>query len=120
LHEVANTPNDYRAASGGLLPSASTSVNFSKIQRTAGSIDAWLSDPKANYAIRVRGLSPEIQTLHLWSAKDDTFCAIEEQYNFMDPFGPQWNGMDTGLVTLKPGASTEWHVRLELFDPPAV
>jgi hypothetical protein len=28
--------------------------------------------------------------------------------------------MDTGLVTLKPGASTEWHVRLELFDPPAV
>jgi aldose 1-epimerase len=120
LREVANTPNDYRSASGGLLPEASTSVNFSKIQRTAGSIDAWLSDPKANYAIRVRGLSPQIQTLHLWSAKDDTFCAIEEQYNFMDPFGPQWKGMDTGLVTLKPGTSTEWHVRLELFDPPAV
>lgn len=119
LREVENTRNDYRSPGGALLPDASTSVNFSTIERTAGSIDAWLSDPKANYAIRVRGLSPQIQTLHLWSAKDDSFCAIEEQYNFMDPFGPQWKDMDTGLVTLRPGESTEWHVRLELFDPPA-
>jgi hypothetical protein len=28
--------------------------------------------------------------------------------------------MDTGLVTLEPGRSTTWQVRLELFDPPAV
>ena len=119
LREVENTRNDYRSPAGAVLPDASTSVNFSRIERTAGGIDAWLSDPKANYAIRVRGLSPEIRTLHLWSAKDDTFCAIEEQYNYMDPFGPQWQDMDTGLVTLKPGESTEWHVRLELFEPPA-
>jgi galactose mutarotase-like enzyme len=120
LRDVANTPNDYRSPAGARMPDASTSVNFSRIERTAGSIDAWLADPKANYAIRVRGLSPEIRTLHLWSAKDDTFCAIEEQYNYMDAFGPEWRDMDTGLVTLKPGGSTEWHVRLELFDPPAV
>jgi len=119
LRSVENTPNDYRSPVGALLPNASTSVNFSGLKRSAGTIDAWLSDPKADYAIRVRGFSPEIHTLHLWSAKDDTFCAIEEQYNFMDPFGPQWNEMHTGLVTLKPGASTEWHVRLELFSPPA-
>ena len=119
LRNVENTPNDYRSAVGALMPNASTSVNFSGLQRTAGTIDAWLSDPKADYAIRVRGFSPEIRTLHLWSAKDDSFCAIEEQYNFMDPFGPQWQQMHTGLVTLKPGASTEWHVRLELFAPPA-
>jgi aldose 1-epimerase len=118
LREVEGTKNDYRSAAGSLMPDASTSVNFSRIERTNGSIDAWLSDPKANYAVRVRGLSPEIQTLHLWSAKGDTFCAIEEQYNYMDAFGPEWKGMDTGLVTLKPGQSTEWHVRLELFDPP--
>jgi len=120
LREVANTANDYRSRSGALMPDGSTSVNFSRIERTAGSIDAWLADPKSNYAIRVRGLSPEIRTLHLWSAKDDSFCAIEEQYNYMDAFGPEWRGMDTGLVTLRPGESTEWHVRLELFDPPGV
>jgi hypothetical protein len=25
--------------------------------------------------------------------------------------------MDTGMVTLKPGASTKWHVRLHVFVP---
>jgi aldose 1-epimerase len=118
LQDVANTPNDYRSALGAVMPDASTSVNFSRIERKGGSIDAWLADPKANYAIRVRGMSPQIHTLHLWSAKGDSFCAIEEQYNYMDPFGPQWKAMDTGLVTLKPGQSTQWHVRLEMFDPP--
>ena len=117
LKEVAGTANDYRSPAGGLLPDTSTSVNFSKLTRTDGAIDAWLSDPKANYAIRLIGLSPEIHTLHLWSAKGDTFCALEEQYNYMDAFGPEWKGMDTGMVTLRPGESTEWHVRLELFDP---
>ena len=120
LKPVEGTPKDYRSPQGATMPDASTSVNFSKLTRTGGSIDAWLADPKANYAIRVRGLSPEIRTLHLWSAKDDTFCAIEEQYNYMDAFGTEWKSMDTGLVTLKPHASTTWHVRLELFDPPQV
>jgi len=144
LKPVEGTAKDYRSPQGALLPDASTSINFSKLTRTGlarteltqtgltqtgltstggspgGSIDAWLADPKANYAIRVRGLSPEIRTLHLWSAKGDTFCAIEEQYNYMDAFGAEWKGMDTGLVTLKPHASTSWHVRLELFDPPQV
>ncbi len=125
LKPVEGTPKDYRSPQGTPLPEASTSINFSKLTRTGmtqtgGSIDAWLADPKANYAIRVRGLSPEIRTLHLWSAKGDTFCAIEEQYNYMDAFGAEWNGMNTGLVTLKPHESTTWHVRLELFDPPRV
>ena len=141
LKPVEGTPKDYRSPQGATMPDASTSINFSKLERTgltrtggtAGgsrdsgesrddgkSIDAWLADPKADYAIRVRGLSPEIRTLHLWSAKGDTFCAIEEQYNYMDAFGAEWKGMDTGLVTLEPHASTTWHVRLELFDPPQV
>jgi aldose 1-epimerase len=128
LKPVEGTPKDYRSPQGAPMPDASTSINFSKLTRTGGnsggspsaSIDAWLADPKANYAIRVRGLSPEIRTLHLWSAKGDTFCAIEEQYNYMDAFGAEWNGMDTGLLTLKPRSSTTWHVRLELFDPPQV
>jgi len=120
LKPVAGTPNDYRSPAGSKLPNASTSVNFSKLNRTGGSVDAWLSDPVADYAIRVRGLSSDIRTLHLWSAKGDTFCAIEEQYNFMDAFGPEWKAMDTGLVTLAPGKSTTWHVRLELFGPPVI
>jgi hypothetical protein len=37
----------------------------------------------------------------------------------MHAFDLEWKGMDTGLVTLTPGQSTNWHVQLELFDPPA-
>jgi len=120
LKPVEGTAKDYRSRQGATMPDASTTVNFSKLTRTSGSIDAWLADPKMKYAIRVRGLSPEIRTIHLWSAKDDTFCAIEEQYNYMDAFGAEWKGMDTGLVTLNPHQSTTWHVRLELFDPPRI
>ena len=120
LKPVDGTARDYRLAAGAPIPDASTTINFSKLTRTAGRVDAWLADPKANYAIRVLGLSPEIRTVHLWSAKGDTFCALEEQYNYMDAFGAEWKGMETGLVTLKPHASTTWHVRLELFDPPLV
>ncbi len=43
--------------------------------------------------------------------------AVEPQFNFVDPLGKQWGTMDTGMVTLEPGQSTTWHVRLGLFDP---
>jgi hypothetical protein len=45
------------------------------------------------------------------------FVAIEHQYNFGDPFGKEWGSTNTGMVTLKPGASTRWHVRLHVFVP---
>ena len=45
------------------------------------------------------------------------FVAIEHQYNFGDPFGKEWGSTDTGMVTLKPGQSTKWHVRLKVFVP---
>jgi galactose mutarotase-like enzyme len=119
LTPVQGTARDYRSPQGAPLPEGSISVNFSGLTRTSGNVDAWLSDPKANYALRVRGMSPEINTVHLWSAKGDVFCALEEQYNWMDALGPEWKGKDTGMVALKPGGSTTWHVRLEMFDPPA-
>ncbi len=46
------------------------------------------------------------------------FVAIEDQYNFADPFDKKiWGSMNTGMVTLKPGESTKWHVRLHVFVP---
>lgn len=120
LDPVKGTPLDFESAEGALLPpEKSLSINLSHIERTGNSIDAWLADPKSNYGLRVRGLSPEIHTIHLYSPKDNTFAAIEEQYNFMDALGQQWHGMDTGMLALNPGQSTTWHVRLELFTPQA-
>jgi aldose 1-epimerase len=116
LLPVAGTAFDLRSPEGRQLGD-SLNNNFSHITRTGGAIDAWLADPKSNYAIRVKGLSPQIKTIHVYSPKNNTFAAIEEQFNFQDPFGKQWKGMDTGMVPLLPGQSVTWRVRLEMFAP---
>jgi galactose mutarotase-like enzyme len=118
LDPVKETVLDFSGAEGAGLPAESVSVNLSHLARTKGVVEAWLKDPKANYGIRVRGMSPQINTVHLYSPKDGTFVAIEDQFNYMDALGSQWKGMDTGMVTLEPGQSTTWHVRLEMFVPP--
>ena len=38
-------------------------------------------------------MSPQIQTVHFYSPKNNTFAAIEEQFNFQYPFGKEWNGI---------------------------
>jgi len=47
---------------------------------------------------------------------DGSYIAIGPQYNYPDPFGPEWDkGGSTGMVTLQPGESTKWKVRLEIL-----
>ena len=116
LLPVKGTSYDFQPPDGAPLVAA-MNTNFSHLTRTRGVVDAWLSDPKWNYGIRVEGLSPQINTVHLYSPNNNTFAAIEEQFNFQDPFGEEWRGMDTGMVTLRPGESTTWKVRLTLFAP---
>jgi aldose 1-epimerase len=116
LLEVKGTPYDFSSTDGALLDE-SMNTNFSHLTRNALGVDAWLVDPKSNYGIRIEGLTDRINTVHLYSPKNNTFAAIEEQYNFQDPFGEEWKGMDTGLVALRPGELTTWRVRLELFVP---
>jgi aldose 1-epimerase len=116
LDPVVGTVNDFSSADGRMLD-GSMNNNFSHLTRTDGVVDAWLEDPKAGYGVRVEGLSPEIKTVHLYSPKNNTFAAIEEQFNFQDPFGEEWKGMDTGMVALRPGESVTWRVRLVLFVP---
>ncbi len=116
LDPVAGTALDFNATAGRVLE-GSMNNNFSHLTRTHGVVDAWLEDPKWGYGIRVEGMSPEIRTVHLYSPKNGTFAAIEEQFNFQDPLGAEWKGMDTGMVALRPGESTTWRVRLVLFTP---
>jgi len=83
-----------------------------------GAVDVKLIDPASNYGVSILGLSPEIRTVQVYSPPTAKFAAIEEQFNFADPFGKEWpKGMNTGMVTLKPGQSVTWHVRVQLFQP---
>ncbi len=119
LKPVAGTPYDFNAPDGKPLGQMFLDDNFSTLTRTDGVVDVELTDPAAHYGMKVEGLSPEIKTVQAYAPPAKQFVAIEEQYNFGDPFGKEWKGMDTGMVTLQPGQSTTWKVRLQLFTPPA-
>ncbi len=80
-------------------------------------MDVKLIDPESNYGLTIAALSPQIKTVQVYSPKPTTFVAVEPQFNYVDPFGSEWKGMDTGMVTLRPGQSVTWKVRLALFKP---
>jgi galactose mutarotase-like enzyme len=118
LVPVAGTKYDFNAPDGKPLGDDFLDDNFSSLTRTNGAVDVELTDPGSKYGIRIEGLSPEIKTVQVYAPPARELVAIEEQFNFGDPFGKQWHGMDTGMVTLLPGKSVTWKVKLELFTPP--
>ena len=117
LVNVKGTEYNFSSPSGKALDELFLDDNFSRLSRTDGEVVVDLIDPASNYGIHIRGLSPEIKTVQVYAPPDKAFAAIEEQFNFADPFSPIWKGMDTGMITLEPGKSVTWKVRLELFVP---
>ena len=117
ITSVKGTGNDFTAPEGKLIGNSLYDDSFSGLIRSNGQVVVDLSDPAANYGLRIEGLSPEIRTVQFYAPKDKPFVALEEQYNFGDPFSMVWHGMNTGMVTLAPGESTTWKVRLQLFTP---
>jgi aldose 1-epimerase len=118
LKPVKGTEYDYNAPGGVALDDHFLDDNFSHLQRTQGAADVKLIDPESKYGLTVSALSPEIRTIQVYSPKT-AFVAVEDQFNYVDPFGKEWKGMDTGMVTLRPGQSVTWKVRLALFTPEA-
>lgn len=117
LVPVKGTKYDFTAPDGAPLNDIFLDDNWSKLTRTNGAVDVTLTDPASSYGVRVEGISPEIKTVQAYAPPAKQFVAIEEQFNFGDPWGKEWHGMDTGMVTLKPGQSVTWHVKVELFTP---
>lgn len=117
LVDVEGTVNDWRAPEGVALGDRFYDENWCHFTRTDGVIPVKLVDPAAQYGVEIDGISPEINTVEAFAPPRARFVAIEHQYNFNDPFGKQWNGMDTGMVRLKPGQKTTWHVRIKVFIP---
>ena len=118
LLPVKGTEYDFNEPDGVPLGSMFLDDNFSALKRTDGNIVVSLSDPAAKYGVNVIGESPEMKTVQVYAPSDKSFVAIEEQFNFADPWSKVWHGMDTGMVTLKPGQSVTWKCKLALFVPP--
>jgi aldose 1-epimerase len=114
---VEGTRFDLRAAGGVALGTNFFDDNWSHIDWLNHAATVQVIDPAARYGVDIEGLSPEIRTIQMYAPPTKQFVAIEHQFNFADPFGKEWGSMDTGMVTLKPGQSTKWHVRLHVFVP---
>jgi aldose 1-epimerase len=114
---VEGTRFDLRAAGGTPLGTNFFDDNWSHIDWQNHAATVQVIDPAVHYGVDIEGLSPEIKTIQMYAPPTKQFVAIEHQLNFADPFGKEWGSMDTGMVTLKPGQSTKWHVRLHVFVP---
>jgi aldose 1-epimerase len=117
LTPVAGTQYDLQSPDGAALAKNFYDDNWSHLERKNGAVTVRVIDPAAHYGVDIQGLSPEIRTIQMYAPPDKQFVAIEHQFNFADPFGKEWGGMNTGMVTLKPGQSTQWAVRLRVFVP---
>jgi galactose mutarotase-like enzyme len=117
LLPVVGTRFDLRAPGGKPLGQEFFDDNWSHLEWKGGSVTVKVIDPAAHYGVEIQGLSPEIKTIQAYAPPTARFVAIEHQFNFADPFGKEWGKMDTGMVTLKPGQNTRWHVRLRVFVP---
>lgn len=117
LLPVAGTKYDLTTPSGAALGSNFYDDNWSRLQWKNGAVTTRVIDPAAHYGVAIEGLSPAIKTIQMYAPPDKNFVAIEDQFNFADPFGKEWGGMDTGMVTLEPGRSARWNVRLRVFVP---
>lgn len=117
LLPVKGTQYDFLAPDGAPLDKHFYDDNWSHLIWKNGAVTVRIVDPAAHYGVKIEGLSPQINTIQMYAPPDKSFIALEDQYNFADPFGKEWGKMNTGMVTLKPGESTRWHVRLKVFVP---
>ena len=114
---VDGTRYDLRAPDGKALGTEFFDDNWNHLNWVDKTVTVKVIDPAAHYGVDIIGFSPEIKALQMYAPPTKQFVAIEHQYNFGDPFGKEWGKTDTGMVTLKPGQSTRWHVRLHVFVP---
>jgi len=117
LNPVAGTHFDLQAPGGVALGTTFFDDNWNHLEWTGKAVTVKITDPAAHYGVDIVGLSPQIRAIQMYAPPTKNFVAIEHQFNYGDPFGKEWGKTDTGMVTLKPGQSTKWHVRLHVFVP---
>lgn len=119
LEQVKGTKYDFTAPGGKALDDLFMDDNFPNPKRDAnGNVVIELIDPAAKYGLRITSSSPEVKAIQVYAPVNKPFVAIEPQFNFNDPYNKAW-GKDNGMVTVKPGESVCWKMKLELFVPQA-
>jgi galactose mutarotase-like enzyme len=119
LLPVSGTAYDFTMRGGAALGKMVLDDSFTALRRELldnGAV-AELLDPANDYGLRLTALSPTIQAIRVVAPADADYVSIGPQFNYDNPFGGQWGkDVDTGMVVLQPGQTTQWKVRLELFS----
>lgn len=122
LLTTTGTEYDFTARNGaplGTLNLDDTYVHLHQALLDNGPI-AEIIDPQNDYGLRITALSSYIKAIHVYAPQDKDFVTVAPRFNYDDPFGREWpTSEDTGMVTLAPGQSIEWRIRLEIFSPSA-
>jgi len=120
LVSVEGTSQDFSAIEGRALGKDSlegTFVNLHQAPLDSGPV-AELWDPENNFGLRITMLSAAIKVVHVSAPAGEGFVMLEPRFNYDDPFGEEWADDDrAGMMTLKPGDSVQWSVRLEIYGP---
>jgi aldose 1-epimerase len=116
---LAGSSYDFSMAGGKAAGNFFLDDCFVDLERSAdGNVTAEIIDPEASYGLRVMATSPHIKAIQVYAPPDQDFFVLEPQFNWADPFGPQWGaGVDTGMAILEPGETVVYSARLELFRP---
>jgi len=115
---VAGTRFDFSAPDGAPLGAEFVDDSFTDLQRDpSGNAEVRVTDPASNYGIKITAISKQIRTIQMYAPPTKNFVAIEPQFNLSDPYDKKvWADQDTGVVFLKPGESTTWHIQLALYE----
>jgi galactose mutarotase-like enzyme len=116
---ASDTGMDFSRAAGTPLGGRDIDATYTDLLQ-AGLADgpiAMLRDPGYNYTLRLIPLSASISRLHVEAPSGKPWIVIQPETNGDDPTGSQWQAPDdSGLVTLAPGASMLWKLRLEISN----
>jgi aldose 1-epimerase len=114
---VEGTPLDYSAAKGTRLGSAGIDATYTNLQMglLASEPIAELRDPSYNVSLQLIPMTSNITSMHVIAPDDKSWVSIGPNTNADDPFGKEWvQPEDAGIVTLAPGATMQWKVRLQI------
>jgi aldose 1-epimerase len=95
-------------------------IDESVVNSKEGALDAGaaaeMRDPGADFGLRLTALSPTIHAIRVTSPSGSNYVSLGAQTNYDDPLGKEWGVGDTpAIVTLQPGQSVTWKVKLEIF-----
>lgn len=113
---VAGAINDFSRAGGTRLGTDGLNETYTNLQSgVATGPVAEISDPAYNFKLSVIPLTADITNMRVISPADKAWVSIGPNTNLDDPFGPEWsNPENAGMITLAPGASLRWKVRIEI------